>query len=73
MGHHLNSSKSCGNGVRFNANLLQPLNELQQQGAEGVILGCTELGLLIKEQDIELPIFDTTIIHAQSAVELALQ
>ncbi|OBX05521.1 aspartate racemase [Gallibacterium salpingitidis] len=49
------------------------INELQQQGAEGVILGCTELGLLIKEQDIELPIFDTTIIHAQSAVELALQ
>lgn len=49
------------------------INELQQQGAEGVILGCTELGLLIKEQDIELPIFDTTIIHAQCAVELALQ
>lgn len=47
--------------------------ELQQQGAEGVILGCTEIGLLIQQQDSVLPIFDTTELHAKRAVELALQ
>ncbi|MFC0322446.1 aspartate/glutamate racemase family protein [Gallibacterium melopsittaci] len=46
---------------------------LQQQGAEGVILGCTEIGLLINQKDAVLPIFDTTEIHAKRAVELALQ
>ncbi|OBX11031.1 aspartate/glutamate racemase family protein [Gallibacterium genomosp. 3] len=47
--------------------------DLQQQGAEGVILGCTEIGLLIQQQDSVLPIFDTTELHAKRAVELALQ
>lgn len=48
------------------------INELAQQGAEGVILGCTEIPLLIKAEDSVLPIFDTTEIHATKAVELAL-
>jgi aspartate racemase len=42
------------------------------QGAEGVILGCTELPLLIKQEDSPLPLFDTTTIHARSAVDFAL-
>jgi aspartate racemase len=42
------------------------------QGAEGVILGCTEIGLLIHEQDSQVPLFDTTRIHAEAAVEYAL-
>ncbi len=46
---------------------------LARSGAEGVILGCTELGLLVKEKDSPLPLFDTTLIHAQAAVDFALQ
>ncbi len=45
---------------------------LVEHGAEGVLLGCTEVGLLIGPDDVEVPVFDTTIIHAQRAVELAL-
>lgn len=43
------------------------IEKLAKQGAQGVILGCTEIGLLIKQKDIELPVFDTTIIHARKA------
>ena len=45
---------------------------LVQQGAEGVILGCTELPLLVKAEDSEVPLFDTTELHALAAVDLAL-
>ncbi|MFE1574129.1 aspartate/glutamate racemase family protein [Comamonas odontotermitis] len=46
--------------------------KLQEQGAGGVILGCTEITLLIGQDDVALPVFDTTALHAQSAVTLAL-
>lgn len=49
------------------------INKLKAHGAEGVILGCTELGLLIKEKDSPLPLFDTTIIHATAAALKALR
>ena len=39
---------------------------------KGVILGCTELGLLIQAGDTDVPLFDTTVIHAEQAVEAAL-
>jgi aspartate racemase len=42
------------------------------QGAEGIILGCTEIPLLIKQEDIAVPVFDTTLIHSTAAVEFAL-
>ena len=45
---------------------------LAERGAEAVILGCTEIGLLIKQQDSPLPVFDTTYIHAGRAVDIAL-
>ncbi|MCV6638757.1 amino acid racemase [Candidatus Albibeggiatoa sp. nov. NOAA] len=48
------------------------INKLAMQGAEGVILGCTEIGLLIKQQDVGIPVFDTTELHAQAAVDFAL-
>jgi aspartate racemase len=41
-------------------------------GAEGVILGCTEIGMLIQQADVPIPVFDTTEIHSQQAVESAL-
>jgi len=49
------------------------IEKLASNGAEGVILGCTEIPLLISQQDAEIPLFDTTKIHAQAAVEMALQ
>lgn len=43
-----------------------------REGAEGIILGCTEIGLLVGEGDVTVPVFDTTFIHATTAVEYAL-
>jgi len=51
----------------------QIIGNLEQQGAEGVILGCTEIPLLISVSDVNIPVFDTTTIHAEKAVEWALQ
>jgi len=48
------------------------MRHLVQRGAQGVILGCTEIGLLVGQDDIDAPVFDTTLIHAQVAVEAAL-
>ena len=41
-------------------------------GAEGVILGCTEIGLLLQPKDVAVPLFDTTAIHAAAAVSCTL-
>lgn len=51
---------------------LQIIDRLVQQGAEGVILGCTEIPLLIKPEDTDVIQFDTTQIHSAAAVEFAL-
>jgi aspartate racemase len=51
---------------------IRVINNLVNEGAEGVILGCTELPLLIKQQDSNVPLFNTTKIHALSAVNFAL-
>ncbi|MBE2978780.1 aspartate/glutamate racemase family protein [Priestia megaterium] len=48
------------------------INGLLNDGIEGVILGCTEISLLINQNDISIPIFDTTEIHARAAVDYAL-
>jgi aspartate racemase len=48
------------------------IDRLVAQGAGGVILGCTEFGLLISQKDADVPLFDTTVLHAQRAVDLAL-
>jgi aspartate racemase len=45
---------------------------LEREGAQGVILGCTEIGLLLKPGDAGVPLFDTALIHAEAAVEMAL-
>lgn len=52
---------------------LKEIEKLRVRGAEGVILGCTEIGMLIKQEDVDLPVFDTTVIHATKAAELALE
>ena len=52
--------------------MLSIIETLKLQGAEGVILGCTEIPLLIKQSDCSIPVFDTTQVHAAAAVEFAL-
>lgn len=49
------------------------ISNLAAHGAEGVVLGCTEIPLLIKKGDVEIEVFDTTTIHAMAAVEFALE
>ena len=49
------------------------IENLIAAGAEGVILGCTEIPLLIKPVDVNIPLFNTTRIHAERAVEIALE
>ena len=52
---------------------LRVIDDLKQRGAQGVILGCTEIGLLIRQQDTELPVFDTTQIHAEKAALMSIE
>ncbi len=51
---------------------LDTIDALASQGAEAVILGCTEIAMLVAQQDTKVPLYDTTAIHCQAAVELAL-
>lgn len=52
---------------------LRVIESLRAKGAEAVILGCTEIGLLIAQEDTDLPVYDTTLIHADEAVRGALE
>ena len=54
------------------ARYIEIMQHLAARGAQGVILGCTEIGLLVGPEDSAIPLFDTTLIHAQVAVEYAL-
>lgn len=54
------------------AQYIQIIEELVFEGAQGIILGCTEIGLLVGAKDVTVPVFDTTLIHATAAVEVAL-
>ena len=53
-------------------NIVTIINGLVEQGAEGIVLGCTEIPLLIREDDVSVPLFDTTRIHAEKAVAFSL-
>ena len=53
--------------------LLKIINKLISKGAKGIILGCTEIPLLLKSSDIDIPVFNTTIIHAKKAVEYSIE
>lgn len=52
--------------------LLKIINQMKDAGAEGVILGCTEIPLIIKQEDTPVPLFDTLELHVKAAVEFAL-
>jgi aspartate racemase len=49
------------------------IEDLKARGAQAVILGCTEITLLIRQEDSVLPVFDTTALHAQKAVDWAIE
>lgn len=52
---------------------LAVMENLARQGARGIILGCTEIGLLVRQEDSTLPLFDTAALHAAAAADLALR
>lgn len=58
---------------RSKALYLKIIDNLAKEGAEAVILGCTEIGMLVKQADTDVVLLDTTAIHAEKAVELATQ
>ena len=53
--------------------ILECIDNLSRSGAEGIVLGCTELPFLIQQDDTVIPVFDTTALHAQKALDLALE
>jgi aspartate racemase len=52
--------------------VLDQIEELRQRGAQGIVLGCTEFPLIIKPADVAVPVFDTTLLHSQMAVDFIL-
>lgn len=73
--HHIIYQELCLGQVlqSSKATYLNIIDSLVAQGAQAIILGCTEIGLLINENDTQIPLFDTTKIHAQAAVEIAIK
>lgn len=75
---HINTvifDELCANEVRDESRerFKEIIDRLQrEEGAEGVILGCTEIPLLIKQEDVSIPVFDTTAIHSAAAVDYSL-
>ncbi len=73
--HRVIYEELCQGVVRpqSKAAYLSVIAKLREQGADGVILGCTEVCMLIGPGDVDLPVFDTTALHAQAALDFALQ
>ena len=71
--HHVIYKELCCGEVnqRSKEHYLAIMNHLVSRGVEGIILGCTEIPLLVQQQDSQVPLFDTTRIHAESAVDFA--
>jgi len=58
--------------IKTKEKFLAIIKELETNGAQGIVLGCTEIPLLIKQEDVHLPVFNTLEIHAKAAVDFAL-
>ncbi|WP_087026504.1 aspartate/glutamate racemase family protein [Thaumasiovibrio subtropicus] len=73
--HNVIYNELCQGEVRENSKqaYLAIIEALKAAGAEAVILGCTEIALLVQQADTTVPLYDTTAIHAQAAVEMAVQ
>jgi aspartate racemase len=72
--NHVIFEELCHGVIRKNSKIkfLRITNSLIKRGAEGIVLGCTELPLIIEQDDSFVPLFNTTKIHAEAAVDLAL-
>jgi len=73
--HHIIYDELVQGSIREESReaFLDVIVELKSRGAQGVILGCTEIPLLVKQKDVSIPIFDTSSIHAKAAVDWALR
>lgn len=73
--HHVIFNELCKGVIRpdSRAKFISIIHKLATNGAEGIVLGCTEIPLLIKQADVEIPVFDTTRLHTVAAVEYALK
>jgi aspartate racemase len=49
------------------------IRRLEHEGAQGIVLGCTEIPLLVQQKDFRIPLFDTTALHARAAADAALE
>ena len=74
MVHRIIYEELCRGEVKPQSKVeyLRLIKELRSDGADGVVLGCTEITMLIDQSDLDLPVFDTTRIHAEAAIEFAL-
>ena len=74
MVHRVIYDELCQGEVKpgSKADYLRLIDRLRDAGADGVILGCTEITMLIGQSDLDLPVFDTTRIHAEAAMNFAL-
>lgn len=72
--HHIIYDELCQGVINEESKtaFIQVIRDLSEQGAQGVILGCTEIGLLINNDDSPLPVFDTAHIHAKAGVHFLL-
>lgn len=73
--HRIIFEELCVGNIRAESKAfyLSVIKKLKTQGIQGVILGCTEIGLLIQQADSDLPFFDTAELHAQAAAEFVLK
>jgi len=74
MAHEVIYQELCLGEIKLDSKqkYLEVIQSLYNQGAQAVILGCTEITLLVQQKDTQVPLYDTTAIHAQSAVAVAL-
>ena len=66
----INSLWTWGNAIQ--SSVLTEIARLRLAGADSAILGCTEIGMLLSQADLDLPVFDTTRLHAEAAMGFAL-
>ena len=73
--HRIIYQELCRGQIRESSRCVcvQVIERLVERGAEGIVLGCTELPLLIRPEDVGVPLFDTTRLHAEATVEMALE
>ncbi len=72
--HRVIYDELCKNIVTTNSQAVyvEIARRLVQQGADSLILGCTEVGMLLNQENVDVPVFDTTLIHCKTALDQAL-